>query len=189
MAEMVPQLWRKSGEKGDSVTPLDGHGWWITAEIGIVSLFCSLMMTLIRFLSSWINWVACWFHAHRVSMEMGTILFLSFILAYLEVFKVASWLASTAARLDVLPMWDLAIVSTTVTSPRNCLSSRTRNECRSIRSLAVITTETDWLPYSGNLSSLTALQLMSFRCEYLWCLVALFRQERPCKPLASTPLP
>ena len=38
--------------------------------------------------------------------------------------------------------------------PRNCLSSRPWNECRSTRSVAVITREADWLHYSGNMSSI-----------------------------------
>ena len=38
--------------------------------------------------------------------------------------------------------------------PRNCLSPRPWIECRSIRSLAVITREADWFLYSENLSFL-----------------------------------
>ena len=35
---------------------------------------------------------------------------------------------------------------------------------------------------------LTALQIISFRLECLWCLTLLFRQEGPCSSLVSTVL-
>ena len=79
-------------------------GWpWITAVVGIVSL---LVLWFIRFPSSWMNSMACWFHAPPVSVAMGTKMFVSVMLAYSEVFKTAAWLAAAPARLNVSPMCD-----------------------------------------------------------------------------------
>ena len=65
--------------------------------------FGSLALTLIRFQSSLMNLMACWSHTPPISMAMGTKMFVSFMLVYLEVFKVAAWLPAAPARLDVSP--------------------------------------------------------------------------------------
>ena len=72
--------------------------------------------------------------------------------------------------------------------PHNCISSRPWIACRSIRSLTVITREADRLLHSGNLSSLYGPSNDVIQVCF-WCLAALFRQERSCKPFASTNLP
>ena len=59
--------------------------------------FGSLVTTLIRFPSSWMNSMTCWSDAPPLSMAMGMKMFLSVMLIYLEVFKVAEWLATVPA--------------------------------------------------------------------------------------------
>ena len=42
---------------------------------------------------------------------------------------------------------------------------------------------------AGIWALLTAFQIISLRLECHWCVAVLFRQERPCSPLATTVLP
>ena len=64
--------------------------------------------------------------------------------------------------------------------PRKCLSSHPWNECRSIRSLAVITREANWLLHSGNLSSLYESPNNVIQVRVSLMSGCTFRQERPC---------
>ena len=115
--------------------------------------FGSLVTTLIRFPSSWMNSMTCWSHAVPDSMAMETKIYCD---RYAGIFGdlQSSCMVGCSRQTGCITNVRLSEDVDDCDIPRNCLSSRPWNECRSIRSLVVITRETDWLRYSGNLSSL-----------------------------------
>ena len=110
-------------------------------------------------------------------------------LEYLSILFCAVFWAAAPSLVAVLPMWDTAYVSGTVTSqaigfplahgrrvvPSGCLLSS------HIRLIGCLT--------AGIWARLIALQRMSFKWLWRCCLGALLRQNSPCSPHASTALP
>ena len=151
--------------------------------------FGYLVTTLIRFPSSWMISMACWSHALPDSIATGKKMFLSVMLEYLDVFMVAAWLAATPARLDVSPMCYWAKMLMTVTFHASAFPFAHRMIAATSGLLPSSRERLTVSSTAGILAFFIALQMMAFMCECPWCLAALFRQLRQCKPLAFTALP
>ena len=101
---------------------------------------------------------------------------------------LSEWLATALAKIAVSSTCDCANASGTVTSQVRAFPLAQGISVASSGHLPSNRNRPTSSFTAGIWALLTSLHILSFRLECLWCLAALFQQERPCSPLASTVL-
>ena len=132
----------------------------------------SLVHTVILFSNSWMKSLACMSQAPPVSMATGTKLFVTAMLEYFKVLSEAAWFAAVPASIEVLPTWERAKVSATVTSHASAFSLAHGMSVAPSGLLPSARERPTGSLTAGICALLTALHMMSFRCA--WKLLLLF---------------
>ena len=122
-------------------------------------------------------------------MATGTQMFVTAMLEYFKVLSDAAWFAADPASIEVSPTWERAKVSATVTSHASAVPLAHGMSVAPSGLLPSARMRPTGSLTAGICALLTTLHMMSFKCACLICLAALFRQDRPWSPLASTSLP